>query len=149
MCAAHLGYVAAFMLWNSGMGSWWTPHCLQDCTGLFKFNTTRFEFEILWWNGGMVYRVLMVFVFLIWFLQPRLSDAAAAAVKQLLPDFAEGDLGSVCSWADRVRFRYHWSAPLHFIDTPDDLCNYQYTSKLSREMKQKKSRGYFFDLRSK
>ncbi|CAM8912903.1 unnamed protein product [Rhodiola kirilowii] len=59
--------------------------------------------------------------------QARLNDAAADAVKQLLPDFAEGDLGSVCSWADRVRFRYHWSVSLHFIDTPDNLCNYQYT----------------------
>ncbi|KZV40289.1 endonuclease 2 [Dorcoceras hygrometricum] len=58
--------------------------------------------------------------------QPRLSEAAADAVSQLLPDFAGGDLGSVCSWADRVKFRYHWSSALHYIDTPDDLCTYQY-----------------------
>ncbi|KAK6122284.1 hypothetical protein DH2020_043904 [Rehmannia glutinosa] len=58
--------------------------------------------------------------------QPRLTKAAANAVSQLLPAYAQNDLGSVCSWADRVRFRYHWSAPLHFIDTPDNLCSYQY-----------------------
>ncbi|CAN0876217.1 Endonuclease 2 [Linum grandiflorum] len=57
--------------------------------------------------------------------QPRLSDAAAAAVKQLLPEDAD-DLASLCSWADRVKFRYHWSSPLHYIDTPDNLCSYTY-----------------------
>ncbi|KAM7484577.1 hypothetical protein LguiA_000586 [Lonicera macranthoides] len=59
--------------------------------------------------------------------QSRLSQAAADAVKKLLPVSAENDLGSVCSWADRVRFRYRWSSPLHYIDTPDNLCSYQYT----------------------
>ncbi|KAJ6771991.1 ENDONUCLEASE 2 [Salix koriyanagi] len=58
--------------------------------------------------------------------QSRLSKAAADAVKQLLPEYAGNDLGSVCSWADKVRFRYQWSAPLHFINTPD-VCNYKYT----------------------
>ncbi|KAL3636072.1 Endonuclease 2 [Castilleja foliolosa] len=58
--------------------------------------------------------------------QPRLTKAAANAVSELLPSDAQNDLSSLCSWADRVRFRYHWSAPLHFIDTPDNLCTYQY-----------------------
>ncbi|XP_022150586.1 endonuclease 2 [Momordica charantia] len=58
--------------------------------------------------------------------QSRLSRAAADAVQQLLPDSASGDLASVCSWADRVKFYYHWSSALHFIDTPDSLCSYQY-----------------------
>ncbi|KAH7840846.1 hypothetical protein Vadar_022471 [Vaccinium darrowii] len=58
--------------------------------------------------------------------QSRLSEAAADAVKKLLPVSAEGDLGSECSWADRVKFRYHWSSALHYIDTPDDLCTFQY-----------------------
>ncbi|KAI3950608.1 hypothetical protein MKX01_040588 [Papaver californicum] len=61
--------------------------------------------------------------------QPRLNEAAAAAVKQLLPEHAENDLASMCSWADRVKFRYHWSSPLHYIDTPDSLCTYQYNSE--------------------
>ncbi|KAK9705207.1 hypothetical protein RND81_07G040800 [Saponaria officinalis] len=59
--------------------------------------------------------------------QSRLSEAANEQVKKLLPRFAEGDLSSVCSWADRVRFRYHWSAPLHYINVPDSSCDFQYS----------------------
>lgn len=55
-------------------------------------------------------------------LQPRLSKAAEDAVSKLLPAYAENDLGSMCSWADRVKFRYHWSSPLHYLNTPDNLC---------------------------
>ncbi|GLT91822.1 hypothetical protein SLE2022_096930 [Rubroshorea leprosula] len=58
--------------------------------------------------------------------QSRLSQTAADAVQQLLPESAGNDLGSECSWADNVRFRYRWSAPLHFINTPE-LCSYQYS----------------------
>ncbi|KAF8780023.1 hypothetical protein HU200_001988 [Digitaria exilis] len=58
--------------------------------------------------------------------QGRLSDAAAAAVKDLLPSYAGNNLNSLCSWADDVKFRYHWSSPLHYIDTPDGLCTYSY-----------------------
>ncbi|KAF8724558.1 hypothetical protein HU200_020818 [Digitaria exilis] len=59
-------------------------------------------------------------------VQGRLSDAAAAAVKDLLPSYAGNNLSSLCSWADDVKFRYHWSSPLHYIDTPDGLCTYSY-----------------------
>ncbi|GKB93425.1 endonuclease 2 [Tanacetum coccineum] len=59
--------------------------------------------------------------------QGRLSQAAADAVNQLLPQYAKGDLASLCSWADHVKFRYRWSSPLHYIDTPDNLCTYQFT----------------------
>ncbi|KAL8226307.1 hypothetical protein R6Q59_000145 [Mikania micrantha] len=62
--------------------------------------------------------------------QGRLSQKAVDAVNHLLPDYAEGDLASLCSWADHVKFRYHWSSPLHYIDTPDNLCTYQYRSKM-------------------
>ncbi|KAI4357808.1 hypothetical protein L6164_001732 [Bauhinia variegata] len=58
--------------------------------------------------------------------QPRLSKAAAEAVGNLLPPSAGNDLSSVCSWADHVKFIFPWSAALHFIDTPDSLCSYQY-----------------------
>ncbi|KAL8531707.1 hypothetical protein ACS0TY_008340 [Phlomoides rotata] len=58
--------------------------------------------------------------------QLRLSKAAEDAVSHLLPSFAKHDLSSVCSWADRVKFRYHWSRPLHYINTPDNLCTFQY-----------------------
>ncbi|KAK6124414.1 hypothetical protein DH2020_041834 [Rehmannia glutinosa] len=55
-----------------------------------------------------------------------LTEDALAAVKALLPDRAEGDLAAVCSWPDEIRFHYRWSSPLHYIDTPDFRCNYQY-----------------------
>lgn len=57
-----------------------------------------------------------------------MSEAASDAVNQLLPDNGENDLPSLCAWADRMRFRYHWSAPLHYINTPD-TCTYEYASK--------------------
>ncbi|KAJ4870555.1 Endonuclease 2 [Raphanus sativus] len=57
--------------------------------------------------------------------QARLDETAAKAVKELLPESAQGDLSSLCDWADRVKFRYHWSSPLHYINTPD-VCSYQY-----------------------
>ncbi|CAJ2678445.1 unnamed protein product [Trifolium pratense] len=57
-----------------------------------------------------------------------LSEDALFAVNQLLPDSAQGDLASVCSWPDEIRYNYHyrWSSALHYIDTPDFKCNYQY-----------------------
>ncbi|XP_050221536.1 endonuclease 2-like isoform X2 [Mercurialis annua] len=58
--------------------------------------------------------------------QSRLSEAASDAVKQLLPEYANNSLGSMCSWADHVKFRYHWSSALHYINTPDSLCTYKY-----------------------
>lgn len=72
-------------------------------------------------------QILKVFV---WF-QGYLSEEALAAVKELLPDSAEGKLASVCSWPDDVRKQplYRWSAALHFADTPDYACNYNYASK--------------------
>ncbi|KAB2029563.1 hypothetical protein ES319_D05G172600v1 [Gossypium barbadense] len=48
-----------------------------------------------------------------------LTKDALATVKELLPDSARGELASVCSWADDVRWHYHWSSPLHYVDTPD------------------------------
>ncbi|XP_012837673.1 PREDICTED: endonuclease 4-like [Erythranthe guttata] len=57
-----------------------------------------------------------------------LTGDALASVKALLPDSAEGELASVCSWPDEIRRSAHnrWSGPLHYIDTPDFRCNYQY-----------------------
>ncbi|KAM0834350.1 hypothetical protein ACQ4PT_063655 [Festuca glaucescens] len=66
--------------------------------------------------------------------QGRLSDAATKAVNDLLPSDASDNLSSLCSWADKVRFRYHWSAPLHFIDTPDNLCTYNYDNNLTEAL---------------
>ncbi|KAL8460334.1 hypothetical protein ACS0TY_032033 [Phlomoides rotata] len=55
-----------------------------------------------------------------------LTEDTLTAVKALLPDHAEGDLAAVCSWADEVRWHYRWSRPLHYVDTPDFRCNYNY-----------------------
>ncbi|KAJ4794322.1 Endonuclease 4 [Rhynchospora pubera] len=54
------------------------------------------------------------------------SEKTKEAVQDLLPEIANGDLASVCSWPDEVRFRYRWSSPLHYINTPG-LCNYLYS----------------------
>lgn len=53
-------------------------------------------------------------------------------MEKLLPQSAEGELAAVCSWADlfAVRSHYYWSRALHFVDTPDFRCNYDYNSKL-------------------
>ncbi|KAL0305804.1 UNVERIFIED_CONTAM: Endonuclease 1 [Sesamum radiatum] len=58
-----------------------------------------------------------------------LTEDALAAVKALLPDHAKGDLADVCSWPDEIRrnSHYRWSSPLHYVDTPDFRCNYQYS----------------------
>ncbi|GAA0143131.1 hypothetical protein LIER_03886 [Lithospermum erythrorhizon] len=58
--------------------------------------------------------------------QGYLTEDALAAVKALLPGSAEGELANVCSWADEVRWHYHWSSSLHWVDTPDFFCNYNY-----------------------
>ncbi|XP_052202069.1 endonuclease 1 [Diospyros lotus] len=60
--------------------------------------------------------------------QELLEPEAAHAVKMLLPDYVNGDLSAVCVWPDQVRhwYRYRWTSPLHFIDTPDEACNFKY-----------------------
>jgi len=52
----------------------------------------------------------------------------------MLPDSAQGDLAAVCSWADEVghTYRYRWCSALHYADTPDFKCNYEYCSKFVR-----------------
>jgi len=54
-----------------------------------------------------------------------LTSEALTGVKALLPSWANGELAEVCSWADSQRFRYRWSSPLHFADTPGD-CKFSY-----------------------
>lgn len=58
--------------------------------------------------------------------EPLLSEEAAEAVRKLLPEYADGDLASLCSWPDQMRFRFHWASPLHYINTPDNQCGYSY-----------------------
>ncbi|KAL4562064.1 hypothetical protein LXL04_034254 [Taraxacum kok-saghyz] len=60
--------------------------------------------------------------------QSFLSEEALKAVKELVPESAEGDLASVCSWPDEIKHRYNWrwTSELHYVDTPDFRCNYDY-----------------------
>ncbi|CAO2842700.1 unnamed protein product [Amaranthus hypochondriacus] len=60
--------------------------------------------------------------------QHYLSEAAMAAVKELLPESADGELSAVCSWPDlpEIRQGYPWSTALHYLNTPDFLCKYDY-----------------------
>jgi len=58
-----------------------------------------------------------------------MTEQAKTVVNGLLPGWAGGDLAETCSWADRQRFRYRWSSPLHFADNPGD-CKFDYASKL-------------------
>ncbi|GLU23077.1 hypothetical protein SLE2022_391090 [Rubroshorea leprosula] len=57
-----------------------------------------------------------------------LNEDALAAVKDLLPESAEGELAAVCSWPDEIKWyhQWRWSSPLHYVDTPDFKCNYDY-----------------------
>lgn len=64
-------------------------------------------------------------------MQSLLEPEAAHIVKMLLPDYADGDLSSLCVWPDQIRhwYKYRWTSPLHFIDTPDQACSFDYDSK--------------------
>ncbi|XP_028767638.1 endonuclease 1-like [Neltuma alba] len=61
--------------------------------------------------------------------QSLLDAEAEEAVKKLLPDYVEGDLSELCLWPDRIRIfhKYRWTSPLHFINTPDNLCSFDYS----------------------
>ncbi|KAG0565827.1 hypothetical protein KC19_7G016800 [Ceratodon purpureus] len=60
--------------------------------------------------------------------EPLLEPATWKAVRSLLPEYANGSLASLCTWPDDIKWmwKYHWTAPLHYIDTPDFLCRYNY-----------------------
>lgn len=57
-----------------------------------------------------------------------LTEEARAGVKALLPPLAGGVLSSMCAWADEIRqhWNWHWSYSLHFVDTPDFACNFNF-----------------------
>ncbi|KAJ3694427.1 hypothetical protein LUZ60_009907 [Juncus effusus] len=54
------------------------------------------------------------------------TEKTKEAVLDLLPEVANGDLASVCSWPDEIRFHYRWSSCLHYINTPE-VCDYHYS----------------------
>lgn len=61
--------------------------------------------------------------------QSLLGPEAAHAVENLLPHNLKGDLSALCIWPDQIRhwYRYRWTSPLHFIDTPDKACTFDYS----------------------
>lgn len=64
-------------------------------------------------------------------MQDLLQPDAAHAVRSLLPADVGGDLSALCVWPDQVRhwYKYSWTGPLHFIDTPDKACSFDYSSE--------------------
>ncbi|XP_031478089.1 endonuclease 1-like isoform X1 [Nymphaea colorata] len=61
--------------------------------------------------------------------QKLLNHEASHAVVNLLPDYVNGDLSALCTWPDQIRhwYKYRWTSSLHFIDTPDDACSFDYS----------------------
>ncbi|KAF7803530.1 endonuclease 1-like [Senna tora] len=60
--------------------------------------------------------------------QSLLEEEAAKTVSHLLPEEVKGELSELCVWADQVRhwYKYRWTSSLHFIDTPDNKCSFDY-----------------------
>ncbi|XP_043687431.1 endonuclease 1-like [Telopea speciosissima] len=61
--------------------------------------------------------------------QSLLDPAASEVISNLLPDYVNGDLSSLCTWADQIRilYKYRWTSPLHYINTPDEACSFDYS----------------------
>jgi S1/P1 Nuclease len=98
-------------------------HGLQNCRGKF-IRKHKFQISLFKLLGRELSSNLKIK------LQSYLTEKTKEAVLDLLPEVANGDLASVCSWPDEMRFRYRWSSPLHYINTPG-VCNYDYSSKFS------------------
>lgn len=67
----------------------------------------------------------------LWCDQNLLEAGPAHVVENLLPDYVKGDLSALCVWPDQIRhwYKYRWTSHLHYIDTPDQACSYEYSSK--------------------
>ncbi|BFI32572.1 hypothetical protein AXG93_1544s1240 [Marchantia polymorpha subsp. ruderalis] len=61
--------------------------------------------------------------------RPLLTAAAAAKVDSLLNSEFPHNFSTLCTWGDEFQYlpQYSWSPPLHFINTPDKACTYDYT----------------------
>ncbi|KAJ4880930.1 Endonuclease 3 [Raphanus sativus] len=61
--------------------------------------------------------------------QSYFGKETLVAVKKLLPAYANGELAAVCSWPDEIKRRpeWSWTYALHYADTPDYKCNYEYS----------------------
>ena len=63
------------------------------------------------------------------FFQSLYEEKTLVAVKKILPAYANGELAAVCSWPDEIKRRpeWSWTYALHFVNTPDNECNYEYS----------------------
>ncbi|KAG7616825.1 Endonuclease 3 [Arabidopsis thaliana] len=61
--------------------------------------------------------------------QSYFEEDTVVSVKKLLPESANGELAAVCSWPDEIKKlpQWRWTSALHFADTPDYKCNYEYS----------------------
>jgi len=84
----------------------------------FISSTVSYDLPPLQW--GQVGHALVASI-----AQALLNTSATSAVMNLLPD-VNGSMAAVASWADQIRNTYPWSGALHYIDTPDWLCDYSY-----------------------
>jgi hypothetical protein len=53
-------------------------------------------------------------------LDSNVQDWISSVLDIVDPEDDNSPLGAVADWADQVRFHYHWSAALHYIDIRDD-----------------------------
>lgn len=110
----------------------WKKQCLGENT-VFFFHAFFFSNKL---NTDKP-KVLTVFSYIDNLLvmhekqQDLLEPEAKHAVQMLLPDYVNVDLSALCVWPDQVRhwYKYRWTSSLHFIDTPDQACNFNYRSK--------------------
>lgn len=65
--------------------------------------------------------------------QGYFEDDTITAVKKLLPESADGDLADFCSWPDEIKHlsQWKWTSVLHYVNTPEYRCNYEYCRVLS------------------
>ncbi|VVB12188.1 unnamed protein product [Arabis nemorensis] len=56
------------------------------------------------------------------------EEETVAAMKRLLPESADGDLAAFCSWPDEIKrlSQWQWTSVLHYVNTPEYRCNYEY-----------------------
>jgi hypothetical protein len=83
-------------------------------------------------------------------LQDLLGSEALEAVRNLLPHNVNGDLSALCTWPDQIRhwYKYRWTSPLHFIDTPDNDCTFGYESKPNAHQNNFDLLFFFFSSRT-
>ncbi|PWA79333.1 endonuclease 4 [Artemisia annua] len=99
---------------------------VKPCIFLFERMVNKFSGSVGSCSYCILYKILIIDRL---FLQNQslLTEEATKAVKELLPE-SEGNLSAVCSWPDEIKWmnKWRWTSELHYVDTPDFRCNYDY-----------------------